>query len=188
MRASKNIVNQLKCFEGDSRCNPILTPYKDTSKGYSIGYGRFFPKGKNMPTKITKSQALKMLKEDIENVEKLIKGNLKKEITQNQFDALVSFGYNYPNGMLKAIGKINKSDYNGLKNVFYESVFADKKPIKALVNRRLFEWKLFNTSDTLKSRLKEGFSNPIAIILMAIILFMLVYSFLKTSKNLRFGI
>ena len=70
--------------------------YLDSAGIPTIGYGstRIDDKPVTLNTKITKEKALEQKKKDIEFVQKSIYNNVKVPINQNQFDALVSLGYN----------------------------------------------------------------------------------------------
>lgn len=138
MRASESIRNKIKNLEGLS-----LTAYKDEST-YSIGYGHA---GAKPGQKITKAQAEQYFNKDITKFEDAVRTSVKVSITQNQFDALVSFTYNVGIGAFKSstlLKKLNRGDYSGAQAEFSRWVYGDNnKKIPALVKRRKEEADLF---------------------------------------------
>ena len=96
MRTSKAGIELIKRFEG---CR--LTAYKpiEAERYYTIGYGHYGPDIYD-GMKITQAQADALLIEDLKKFEDAVrKTNLA--LTQNQFDALVSFAYNCGAGSLQ---------------------------------------------------------------------------------------
>ena len=83
----------IKQFEGLG-----LKPYLCSAGRPTIGYGMtFYPNGKKVTLKdaaITKVQAHEMLKQIVSKFIKDVDGLVTSKVTQNQFDALVSFAYN----------------------------------------------------------------------------------------------
>ena len=140
MNISEKGLNLIKSFEG---CH--LKAYKCPAGVWTIGYGHT---GKDVKEGlvITQEQAEHYLKNDViihsENVSRLV----KRPLTQNQFDALVSFEYNVGYGnfasstMLKLL---NKSEYQAAAEQFDRWVFAKGKKLNGLVKRRKAEKELF---------------------------------------------
>lgn len=131
------------------------TPYKATKaeKYLTIGYGHYGADVKpNM--KITKEEAMQLLKNDIKWAEDVVNNNVTVPLTQNQFDALVSFVFNtgpnaLPNSTL--LKKLNSGDYKGAAAEFDKWVKDDsKKTLPGLVKRRAEEKSVF-LSDIPKS-------------------------------------
>ena len=94
MRISENGIKLIEFFEGLR-----LKPYLCSAKVPTIGIGTtVYPNGKKVSLKdapITKEQAYEYLKHDISKFEKDLNFLLGKSVVnQNQFDALLSFGYN----------------------------------------------------------------------------------------------
>lgn len=87
MKVSTKFIETIKSFEG---CR--LTAYWDKyGKVWTIGFGH--TKGVAKGQKITESQAVRYLLQDIASFETFVNGlNVCK--TQGQFDALVDFAYN----------------------------------------------------------------------------------------------
>ena len=88
MNTSQKGIDLIKIFEGLR-----LTAYKpvSTEKYWTIGYGHYGPDVfKNMT--ITKERAEDLLKQDLKKFEAVV--DKLSNLTQNQFDALVSICYN----------------------------------------------------------------------------------------------
>jgi len=135
-------INLLKQFEG---CR--LTAYKalPTEKYYTIGYGHYGPDvAKDMT--ITQKQADELLKKDLKSYEKAVNDYVKVNITQNMFDALVSFTYNCGTAALKGstlLKKLNVGDYSGAAEEFLKWNKSGGVVISGLTARRKKEKELF---------------------------------------------
>jgi lysozyme len=71
---------------------------------------------------------------------------VKVPLSQNQFDALVSFEYNVGYGNFSKstlLRKLNLKDYIGASKEFDKWVYANKKKLTGLVKRRKSEKELF---------------------------------------------
>jgi len=140
MNISQKGIDLIKNFEG---CR--LTAYRCPANILTIGYGHT---GSDVSTgqKITQEQAEKLLKSDLlvhcNNVSRLV----KVPLTQNQFDALVSFEFNVGYGnfasstMLKLL---NQKKYREAAAQFDRWVYANRKVLAGLVKRRAAEKALF---------------------------------------------
>ena len=140
MKASKNGIELIKCFESFS---PKACKCLATEKYYTIGYGHYGADVKENQT-ITKEQAEELLQKDLEKFEqKVNKYNNVYNFNQNQFDALVSFCYN--------VGNIDQLTAKGTRTIkeISEKILAYNKSggkvINGLTNRRKKEQELFNT-------------------------------------------
>lgn len=94
MRISNKGIALIKRFEGF-----FSKPYKDPIGIPTIGYGftYYLPSRIKVTLQdkpITEQQATEMLKEVLKGYESDVLRLVKKPLTQNQFDALVSFTYN----------------------------------------------------------------------------------------------
>jgi len=92
----------------------ILHPYLDQVKVPTIGYGStYYLDGRRVTMidkSITKKEAYDMFKEIADRFAKAVKKGLKKEVNQNQFNALVSLAYNIGTGAFLGstlLGKVN---------------------------------------------------------------------------------
>lgn len=112
LRTSKNGLDFITKWEG---C--VLKPYKDIAGLRTIGVGHLIKPGENFPdgVEITMGKALEILTNDVILCENSIKSRIKVPLNQNQFDALVSFGFNCGTGVYllsDACKTLNKGDYS----------------------------------------------------------------------------
>lgn len=147
MTVTNDTVNFIKKFEGLS-----LEPYAD-NKQWSIGYGTFagpYP-GPKPSLKLTgEQQAHDLMMKDLTGREKEIKSKLKRNISQNQYSALLSFAYNTGVGAAsKVIDIINQGDISRAAAKMLEYVYSGGKKLNALVKRRESEVSLFITPEPL---------------------------------------
>lgn len=95
MKTSENGIKLIKRLEGIK-----TTAYKPTPKDvWTIGYGH--TDGVKQGDTITMEKATEYLKQDIQVYENAINTLVKVPLTQNQFDALVSFVFNIGVGAFK---------------------------------------------------------------------------------------
>lgn len=154
MKTSEDGIKLIKEFE-----SMILTAYPDPATGgepWTIGYGHTSQAGPPAVFKglrITKQEAEDILQKDLlkyeAGVEKLVKG----PITQNQFDALVSFAFNCGLGNLEKstlLKKVNSKDFDKVPAEFMKWTKANGREMKGLVRRRRAEtamWRNVDESD-----------------------------------------
>lgn len=137
-------VELIKEFEG---CR--LTAYRCPAGVWTIGYGHTGTvDGKAVASgmTITAKKATELLKKDLAKFEAAVNAYVTAPITQNMFDALVSFAYNCGAGALKGstlLKKLNAKDYNGAAEQFPLWNKAGGKVLKGLVRRRERERQLF---------------------------------------------
>lgn len=147
MKISQKGLNLIKEFEG---CK--LSAYQCPAGVWTIGigsthYGDGTPitKGKTLPNE---GAALELLKATMGQYEKAVNG-LGVELTQNEFDALVSLTYNIGVGNLvsSTLVKILKSGNNKaeIAKQFLRWDKANGKPLAGLTRRRNAEAELFLT-------------------------------------------
>lgn len=143
MKTGKRGIELIKEFEGFSR-NPYLCP----AGVWTIGYGS--TKGVKKNTKpITKQDAEKLLINDLTDAERAVRSFVKVPLTQNQFDALVSFTFNLGAGALSRstlLKMLNAGDYD-LESQFLRWVRAGGKILPGLARRRQAEADLFNLKE-----------------------------------------
>lgn len=139
MKISKNGLNMIKKFEG---CK--LTSYICAGGVPTIGFGH--TNGVRLGQTISMKKAEEYLKEDLVKFENGVENCVKVPMSQNMFDALVSFAFNVGNGALKTstlLKKLNSKDYEGASEEFLKWNKAGGKVLTGLVNRRKEERKLF---------------------------------------------
>lgn len=133
MKTSNQGIELIKSFEG---CR--LTAYLCPAGVWTIGYGH--TAGVKRGQTITQSQADAYLVSDLEKYENYV--NLTGLVlTQNQFDALVSFTYNCGNGNLKTLIKNRTCAEIAEAMLLYNK--SNGKKLQGLVRRRKAEYDLF---------------------------------------------
>ena len=124
-----------------------LTTYKDAVGIPTIGYGHVenpIPPGGTRT--ITAEDAEQILREDLQRFEHDVNNMLTVEVTQNQFDALVSFAFNLGPANLKSytlLRKVNSGDFNGAAEEFLKWNHAGGQVLAGLTARRNAEKTLF---------------------------------------------
>ncbi|HGO6127510.1 TPA: lysozyme [Burkholderia cepacia] len=91
------------------------TPYRDAN-GYSIGYGHFIKPGESF-TSIDQSTGQALLMQDIASAQQAVASSVTVPLTQNQFDALVSFVYNIGVGAFRSstlLAQLNAGNYSAV--------------------------------------------------------------------------
>jgi len=145
-KTGKAGIEMIKTFEGFR-----AAPYKCSAGVPTIGYGAtFYPGGKKVTmtdAAITEEQAVELLANMLVSFEKYVDSYCVDTITQNQFDALVSFAYNLGPANLKASTLLKKVNANpndeSIKLEFLKWVKAGGKTLKGLVRRREAEADLY---------------------------------------------
>jgi len=134
-------------FEGLS-----LEAYRCPAGVLTIGYGH--TGNVYVGQRISLDDARNMLISDLEKVANNVCGFLSTEVTQGQFDALCSFGFNvgvWDGGLSTStlLRKLNQGDVQGAGKEFgrwvYATVNGKKVKMKGLERRREAEAKLFLT-------------------------------------------
>lgn len=126
---------------------------------YSIGYGHQIQlHERNLLTKtITKTEGKKLLEQDLKNVENVINQNSKTVLSQSQFDALVSFGYNTGVGALAKVlvtyntTKSVQDTVSHIKQYRGQNTPTGFKVLPVLVQRRSEEAELFQKKKSFSS-------------------------------------
>ena len=138
-KISSNGVNLIKEFEGFHR-----NAYQDPVGVWTIGYGHTTTVRSGM--KITRAKGEQLLSRDLMRFEKAVRDRVTVPLTQNQFDALVSFAFNVGVGAFTGstlLKRLNKGDYQGAANELMRWVYAGGRRFKGLVRRRRRERLLF---------------------------------------------
>jgi lysozyme len=127
------------------RCT--LTAINLGDGGWTIGWGHF---SKNRPDDITQPQADAMFEDDVVNRgEKWVKLYVTTDLTQNQFDALVSIAFNMsPQSFKKFADSVNAGD--GIDDIAQASVgWVSSAFTNGIQNRRNSEMNLFDNGSTM---------------------------------------
>lgn len=134
----------------------VLKPYRDIAGLRTIGVGHLIKPGENFPdgVEISREKALDLLAADVKLCEDAIKKNIKVPLTQNQFDALVSFGFNCGVGVYSTSGAcaaLNSGNYAEVPDKLLDwskaKINGVLKINKGLFNRRKSEGELFARTD-----------------------------------------
>ena len=168
-KSSEKLFNHLKWEEGSiyDKGEPVLRAYDLGDGAYTIGYGHAIFKGENegydfLPkynkikpgiTRITKNQAETLLKDDIKIAEDIInrilndweKENVKPELTQGMYDAMVSMAYNMGRGIRTKdfIQSIKRGDLKLAKKQIAQTSSGLFKKFPGLQIRRSKESQMF---------------------------------------------
>ncbi len=145
-----------------------LEAYQCQADVWTIGYGHTGLINNKKITSgmtITREQAENLLKQDVKRFEAAVNRLVKVPISQNMFDALVSFCFNLGEGALAKstlLKKLNEGDYSGAQAQFKQFNKANKKVSQGLVKRRAEEAELFkkdigkNNNLNIEYHLKDG--------------------------------
>ena len=148
MRLNQTGYNLIKEFEGLS-----LKPYKCSAGVPTIGYGStYYENGIRVQMSdapITGARAEVLLKHVADRFALKVANLLKKPVTQNQFNALVSFAFNVGSGALASstLLKLVNTNPNDamIAKQFLRWNRANGKVIQGLTNRRIKESALYFT-------------------------------------------
>lgn len=156
MKVSDKVIKMIKHHEG------VRTkPYQCPALLWTVGVGHVIDPmhgrlkiedRKNLPIPDGWNRTLPMeevdeiLKKDLARFEQGVARLCPVELTQGQFDALVSFSFNVGLGNLQKSTirmKVNRGDMEGAAEAFLDWTKAGGKVLKGLVNRRNDEKALF---------------------------------------------
>ena len=147
MKTGQRGLDLIKSFEGWFS-KPYLDPIGIPTIGYGFTY--YLPSRKKvtmLDKPITMPQGELMLKDILANYENDVKRLVKKPLTQNQFDSLVSFAYNLgatnlsKSTLLKKVN-VNPNDLT-IAAEFAKWINAGGKPLNGLIRRRKAEAELY---------------------------------------------
>lgn len=145
MKTSNAGKTLIKSFEGKR-----LVAYDDGTGVWTIGCGTIkYPNGNAVKKGdvCTDAQVDQYFSNDLVKFENSVNSLVKVPLTQNQFDALVSFAYNVGASNLATstlLKKLNAKDYKGAAAEFPKWNKAGGKVMNGLTRRRLAEQELFN--------------------------------------------
>jgi lysozyme len=133
----------IKKFEG---CR--LEAYKCSANVLTIGYGH--TGGVKETDTITQPEADELLEKDVAKFEKYVSSNVKVELNQSQFDALVAWTFNLGVGNLREstmLKKLNNEDYASVPSEMKRWNKAGGKTLDGLIRRRKAESLLFESKE-----------------------------------------
>jgi lysozyme len=143
MKTSEKGLEHLALVEGE-----VLEAYKDVAGIWTIGVGHTSDKHLTVlpGLKISKEVSRFLLALDVAEAEEAVDKFVTVPLTQNQYDALVSFVFNVGVGAFEKstmLKRLNVADYTGASLQFERWVYAGGKIVKGLMNRRHKEKDLF---------------------------------------------
>lgn len=124
--------------------------YLDAADHPTIGYGHKLRPGESYPDGIAEPEARRLLDADVARAEAFVRRNVAVDLTQPQFDALISFTYNvgsdaFANSTL--LRQVNAGNFNSAAAEFPRWNKVKKQGIlisdTGLTNRRAAEQNLF---------------------------------------------
>lgn len=124
-----------------------LVAYPDPGAGgkpWTIGWGH--TKGVKQGDRITKEQAEQFLSDDLAVFELTVNSAIKRSMTQNQFDAMVSLAFNIGGSAFAGstlVKKFNAGDAKGAADEFPKWKNSGGKVMPGLVKRRAAEREVF---------------------------------------------
>lgn len=147
-QSSAKGLNLIKSFEGLS-----LKPYLCPAGLATIGYGAtYYPNGikvKITDKPISEYEASTMLMNMLKHYEVSVDSYTRNDITQGQFDALVSFAYNCGLGNLKSSTLLKKVNANPndptIRKEFMKWNKGGGKVLPGLTKRRIAEADLYES-------------------------------------------
>lgn len=159
MRLSEKGYALIVKYETGGNIAKYLKAYKDPVGIWTIGIGSTYYEDKK-PVKqgdvITENRAKQLFYNNIREFEDAVKRLVKVPISQNQFDALVSFSYNVGIGALSSSTLLKKVNANSSDTEIYGefikwkfgTVNGKKTVLNGLLKRRIEEANMFNGAPT----------------------------------------
>ncbi len=139
MKTSQKGIDLITRFEGFR-----ARAYKCPAGVWTIGYGH--TKGVKAGQSVTLEGAQDLLRQDLKNFEDWVNKLVKVELTQGQFDALVSFCFNLGPGALDSstlLKLVNQQKFALAADQFKRYNKASGVELSGLTKRRLAERDLF---------------------------------------------
>lgn len=148
MKMSEKGEALIKISEG-FRSKPYLCPAGVPTIGYGTTvYANGVPVSLD-DKPVTEPQALAIMRNQLPTYENAVNRYVQVPINQNEFDALVSFTYNFGNNAFRTstlLKKLNLSDYDGAAKEFDRWIYEDRKKSNGLIKRRAAERRLFESA------------------------------------------
>lgn len=141
MRISDRGIEIIKEFEG-FRARAYMCP----AGVWTIGYGH--TRGVKAGDVVTEQQATELLRNDAKEAEEVVTDLVKVELSQWQFDALVSLVYNigsgnFYNSTIRRLINEGCDDEDRLRHAWCMWKRAGSRTLSGLIRRREKEFKLF---------------------------------------------
>jgi lysozyme len=145
MKVSKQCLEMLAHHEGVRQ-----KPYRCPAGLWTVGVGHLIGDGRSLPDSWNRTFSLEevyaILASDVRKFERGVERYVNVQLTQNQFDALVSFAFNLGLGTFQRStlrAKLNRLDYQGAVESLLKYNKAGGKVLKGLDKRRKDEAALF---------------------------------------------
>jgi GH24 family phage-related lysozyme (muramidase) len=135
----------LEFIKNEEGC--VLHVYNDQAGYPTIGVGHLIKPGGEFTT-LTESEALDLLAKDLKVAEDAVQGSVRVPLSQNQFDALVSFTFNVGTGALEKstlLKLLNQGQYEAVPGELMKWVKAGGRTLPGLVDRRQREGDLWES-------------------------------------------
>lgn len=146
MKVSQNGINLIKKFEG-FKSKPYLCAAGVATIGYGSTYYENGARVKLTDSPITEDWADQLLRNVLKQYELSVDVMTRDDISQNQFDALVSFAYNVGIQNFKTSTLLKRVNANpndpDIKIQFARWIRAEGRILKGLVKRREIEANLY---------------------------------------------
>lgn len=138
--------------------------YQCSANVWTIGYGHAegrrdgevsdedLPPGYRAP--LSEEKAAELLRNDVDRYEEVVADSVEVELSQNQFDALVSFCFNVGSGAFRGstlLKRVNDGDHEEAAEQFLRWKYVDGKVSEGLLRRREAEAALY------REQLEEAF-------------------------------
>lgn len=139
MKTSQRGLDLIKKWEGLR-----LNSYRCSAGRWTIGYGA--TRGIVEGMTVTPEAANTLLRRDVRGAELAIKKLVEVPLSQTEFDALVSFVYNFGSAKFSTstlLGILNTGDRRGAAREFEKWVYAGGKKLNGLIARRKEERDMF---------------------------------------------
>lgn len=139
LRPSKRCIDMIKDFE-----KLRLKSYLCAGKVWTIGYGHTENVRRGM--KISRYDAERLLQQDLVEFQRALKKHIRVPLTQNQYDALLSFIFNIGEEQFASstlLKQLNSGQYDLAANELLRWKYSKKKVLAGLVKRRSQERELF---------------------------------------------
>lgn len=146
MRTSDDGVRLIQLYEGLR-----LTSYICPAGVLTIGYGHTSAAGKPFVAPkmtVTKEEATAILRADLGRFERGVESLVKVDLTQHQFDALVSFAFNCGLGALKKstlLKRVNAKRFDDVPAEFMKWTRGGGRQLAGLVRRRRAEVEMWRS-------------------------------------------
>ena len=134
-------------------------PYKDVAGYWTWGYGHKRADNEPIPTYISQSNAIALLRADIVPVEASINASVTVPLTQNQFDALADFVFNVGVAAFESSTLLRELNSNNYQTAADQLLIWDKAHVNGqivvvpgLLSRRQHERMLFVTGDPVTTK------------------------------------